>query len=74
MTRPNRPTKPQKPPRRKRPEPAPTRKVAAVGAAGSIATVLMWLFGPELDPETALAVGTLVMTAVGYVVTDRDFS
>lgn len=53
----------------------PTRKVAAVGLAGSASAVLIWgaaQFGLEIPTEVATGIVVLMSAAAGYFVRDRD--
>lgn len=52
----------------------PTPKVAAAGATGAAAIVLIWLlaqFGIEMPGEVGAAVAVLLATGAGYLKTDR---
>lgn len=49
---------------------APTQKVAAAGAAGSLTVILVWiagLLGLDVPPEVASAFTALVAFGAGYV-------
>ena len=55
-----------------RPTALPTRKVAAGGVAGTMATMVIWLYdtcglpGAPVPPETAAALATLACFAASY--------
>lgn len=49
---------------------APTQKVAAAGAAGSVTIILVWvagLLGLDVPPEVASAFTALVAVGAGYL-------
>jgi protein-S-isoprenylcysteine O-methyltransferase Ste14 len=52
------------------PGPAPTKKVAAGGAAGAVTVLLVFIagqFGLEVPPEAAAALTTLLAFAAGWL-------
>jgi hypothetical protein len=52
----------------------PTPKVAAVGVAGAVTIVLVWvagLLGIEMPPEVAAAIATLLTFGAGYFKIER---
>lgn len=56
------------------PNAVPTRKVAVGGAAGAIATIVVWASkayaGVEIPAEIAVALTALVTFALQYITTD----
>lgn len=54
---------------------APTAKVAAVGVAGAITLILVWVAGMaglEVPPEVASAVTLLIAAGAGYFTPSRS--
>lgn len=45
----------------------PTPKVTAAGLGGAVTTLIVFLAGPDISPEVAAAIATLVSFAAGYL-------
>lgn len=62
------------------PTSAPSEKIQAVGIGGVLATIIIWLWAvlqrsveglPEMPPEVAAALATILAVVFGYLKRDR---